>query len=154
MHFFTDARQSSAPRTGGGDHWTLGHPTYWTVASATTFRRDGTNFPSRMRGTSGKFLLGGILTIGICRSLWPSSSPARNVAMRPSDFPEDMRAALGSLSEAGPIEESTQQTKTEGVFKLNVHTKHHYKSPPIKQLNTHRCFALWLQGGSDFFLGI
>jgi hypothetical protein len=43
-----------------GNPWTLGDPTYWTVASATEFGQDGTNFPNRMRGTSGKFLLGGI----------------------------------------------------------------------------------------------
>ena len=43
-----------------GNPWTLGDPTYWTVASATKFGQDGTKFPSRMRGTSEKFLLGGI----------------------------------------------------------------------------------------------
>ena len=40
--------------------WTLGDPTFWTLASATEFAKDGTNFPSRMRGTSGYYLLGGI----------------------------------------------------------------------------------------------
>ena len=43
-----------------GNPWTLGDPTYWTVASATEFGQDGTKVPNRMRGTSGKFLLGGI----------------------------------------------------------------------------------------------
>jgi hypothetical protein len=43
-----------------GNPWTLGDPTYWTVASATEFGQDGTKYPSRMRGTSGNFLLGGI----------------------------------------------------------------------------------------------
>jgi hypothetical protein len=43
-----------------GNPWTLGDPTYWTVASATNFGQDGTKFPSRMRGTSRKYLLGGI----------------------------------------------------------------------------------------------
>lgn len=43
-----------------GNRWTLGDPTYWTVASATMFGQDGAQYPSRMRGTSGKFLLGGI----------------------------------------------------------------------------------------------
>lgn len=43
-----------------GNPWTLGDPTYWTVASATKFGQDGTKYPSRMRGTSRKFLLGGI----------------------------------------------------------------------------------------------
>lgn len=43
-----------------GNPWTLGDPTYWTVAAATDFGQDGTKYPSRMRGTSGKFLLGGI----------------------------------------------------------------------------------------------
>jgi hypothetical protein len=43
-----------------GNPWTLGDPTYWTVASATEFGQDGTKFPNRMGGTSGNFLLGGI----------------------------------------------------------------------------------------------
>ena len=43
-----------------GNPWTLGDPTYWTVASAIKFGQDGTRFPTRMRGKSEKFLLGGI----------------------------------------------------------------------------------------------
>jgi hypothetical protein len=40
--------------------WTLGDPTYWTVASATEYSRKGDRYPTRMRGTSGYYLLGGI----------------------------------------------------------------------------------------------
>lgn len=43
-----------------GNPWTLGDPTYWTVASATQFAKNGTHHPNRMRGTSGHYLLGGI----------------------------------------------------------------------------------------------
>ncbi len=43
-----------------GHSWTLGDPTFWTLASATEFAKDGTNHPSRMRGKSSHFLLGGI----------------------------------------------------------------------------------------------
>ncbi|EKU22134.1 beta- -mannosyl-glycoprotein beta- -n-acetylglucosaminyltransferase, partial [Nannochloropsis gaditana CCMP526] len=43
-----------------GHPWTLGDPTYWTVASATEYGNAGNQYPSRMRGMSGKFLLGGI----------------------------------------------------------------------------------------------
>ena len=43
-----------------GNSWTLGDPTYWTVASATKYGQDGIKVPTRMRGKSGKFLLGGI----------------------------------------------------------------------------------------------
>lgn len=41
--------------------WTLGDPTYWTLRSAMAFAdvADG-QYPSRMRGTSGHYLLGGI----------------------------------------------------------------------------------------------
>ena len=61
--WFAPTRLDEAFRTDHpvpGNPWTLGDPTYWTVASATKFGEDGTKFPSRMRGTSGKFLLGGI----------------------------------------------------------------------------------------------
>lgn len=40
--------------------WTLGDPTFWTVASTTEYARRGDRYPSRMRGTSGYYLLGGI----------------------------------------------------------------------------------------------
>lgn len=42
-----------------GHPWTLGDPTYWTVRSATAYDDDGV-FPTRMRGTSSKYLLGGV----------------------------------------------------------------------------------------------
>ena len=43
-----------------GNPWTLGDPTYWTLASANEFAKDGTKYPNRMRGKSGHTLLGGI----------------------------------------------------------------------------------------------
>lgn len=41
--------------------WTLGDPTYWTLRSAAAYSDAGEgNFPNRMRGTSGHYLLGGV----------------------------------------------------------------------------------------------
>lgn len=41
--------------------WTLGDPTYWTLRSAQAYAEAAEGrYPSRMRGTSGHYLLGGI----------------------------------------------------------------------------------------------
>ena len=42
-----------------GHPWTLGDPTYWVLQNATAYGKNG-RFPSRMRGTSGNYLLGGV----------------------------------------------------------------------------------------------
>jgi hypothetical protein len=42
-----------------GHPWTLGDPMYWTLRSAMAYESDGA-FPSRMRGTSGKYLVLGV----------------------------------------------------------------------------------------------
>lgn len=44
-----------------GHPWTLGDPTYWTLQSAMSYATTNAGaFPSRMRGTSGHYLLGGV----------------------------------------------------------------------------------------------
>ena len=44
-----------------GHPWTLGDPTYWTLRSALAYSNGSSDqFPSRMRGTSGHYLLGGV----------------------------------------------------------------------------------------------
>lgn len=44
-----------------GHPWTLGDPTFWTLQSATAYASGAEEaFPSRMRGKSGHFLLGGV----------------------------------------------------------------------------------------------
>lgn len=44
-----------------GHPWTLGDPTFWTLQSAASYaRRSPGSFPTRMRGRSSHYLLGGI----------------------------------------------------------------------------------------------
>lgn len=43
-----------------GHPWTLGDPTYWTLAAATELAKDGIEYPNRKRGYSDHYLLGGI----------------------------------------------------------------------------------------------
>jgi len=44
-----------------GHTWTLGDPTYWTLGSVMAYANAAEDaFPTRMRGRSGRYLLGGI----------------------------------------------------------------------------------------------
>lgn len=66
--------------------WTLGDPTYWTLRSAQDYadasayvkrEHPQSDYPSRMRGTSGHYLLGGI---HMTDSLYPPFSIAKFIA--------------------------------------------------------------------------
>ena len=68
-----------------GHPYTLGDPTFWTLASATEYHRVTKNSPSRMRGYSMSYLLGGIhmthysyLPPRIIKSLTATEAGARN----------------------------------------------------------------------------